>query len=464
MGADDVGTFRVEGDGAARPRRARDEGALASLVPPLWDVVEEHLDEAEFLWAQREGDLDAPDMTLDEVADIDEDRLLANVEGLVIAGAPARERLLWPALEDDAEPNRMAAAALALLSGDDPRAARDVIALLASGTDAQRAAAMRAAAIAGRSDLDDALAPVLAARDPAARAAALDVLSFRGDRRAAEWASDVRAADDPRLVAAALRALRGASARADDPLLAQSLISDDPAIREAAMITGLVRGVRAAFRLCRRALESAEASPTALACLAIAGDARDHQALAALLGAPESRAAALWAIGFGGRVAGAEACLPLLHDDAAAPLAAEAFIAITGMPVDLGDLLEEAIVEPVEPIPFEEEDLDADLVPGPEARLPRIDPARAEAWWAEHQHRFDRRRRYLAGEPISAGGVLAALARGPMRRRHVLALELAIRTGGSARLETRALAARQRAELAALGLLADVDFERPLSP
>ncbi len=82
----------------------------------LWDVAEQHLREAAFLWTQWERALVAPSGTLDDVIRGPEERLLAHADGLVLAGEPAVERLLVPALEGyDAD--NVFAAALALLDG-----------------------------------------------------------------------------------------------------------------------------------------------------------------------------------------------------------------------------------------------------------------------------------------------------------------------------------------------------------
>ena len=89
---------------------------MSVTVPePLWDIVEEHLDEAEFLWEQWEHALLAPNYTLDELADGPEARLLAHLDGLVVGGPEVARRLLIPTLDEDVEPTRVRAAALALL-------------------------------------------------------------------------------------------------------------------------------------------------------------------------------------------------------------------------------------------------------------------------------------------------------------------------------------------------------------
>src|SRR5262245_29573732 len=82
---------------------------------PRWDILEEHLDEAEFLWGMWEHALRAPNYDLDEVARGPEERLLAHLDGLVAGGPAVAPRLLVPAL-DAREPHRVAAAAAALLA------------------------------------------------------------------------------------------------------------------------------------------------------------------------------------------------------------------------------------------------------------------------------------------------------------------------------------------------------------
>ena len=67
----------------------------------LWDILEEHLNEAAFLWGQWERSLRSPRYVLREVMDGPEERLLAHVEGLCEGGLPVVERLLLPALQEE---------------------------------------------------------------------------------------------------------------------------------------------------------------------------------------------------------------------------------------------------------------------------------------------------------------------------------------------------------------------------
>src|SRR6267142_1727129 len=92
--------------------------ASSTQGPPdliLWDVVEEHFNEAEFLFEQWERALHSPKYNLTELGATLERRLAAHLDGLVVGGRPVAKRTLEPELENASEPNRTIVAALALL-------------------------------------------------------------------------------------------------------------------------------------------------------------------------------------------------------------------------------------------------------------------------------------------------------------------------------------------------------------
>ena len=70
------------------------------------------------------------------------------------------------------------------------------------------------------------------------------------------------------------------------------------------------------------------------------------------------------------------------------------------------------------------------------------------AWWDKACGRFEKGKRYLMGQSFSGPVLLDALETHPMRRRHVLARELAIRIRGQHVISTRAFIPRQREGLA----------------
>jgi uncharacterized protein (TIGR02270 family) len=408
----------------------------------LWDVCEEHLDEAAFRWTQWERALLAPDFTLVDAAEWEE-RARAHVDGLVAGGAPVEEGLLVPALEEE-ELGRVSVATLSLLEGR--RRAEDVRWLLRGAVGrAQRTAIQRALEVCEWKGVGEALLPLLENDDVELQTAALEVLVFR-DEAPEAILGNLLTHSDARLRIAALRGLRTPSRSAPRTVLHSLLASANPAIQHAAMEAGLVWGARDAWAACRRSIESGEAHcREALLLWAMGCTEEELTLLLERSHIPEQRADALWALGFSGRIAAVEVCIEYMKDEQWARLAGEAFSAITGLrlegPYARTKEREEEAIAP------EDEDLDADLIPRAEDFLPWPDIEAVATWWRQERGRFVRGTRYLMGHLFEGGVLLATLERGPMRRRHVLARELAIRTKGTSRVPTRAFARRQRAEL-----------------
>jgi len=96
----------------------------------LWDVVQEHLAEAEFCLEQLDRAFFSPIVTLGTVAKGIEARLLAHVDSLVVGGETVRKRLLDPAMSvpDPAEPGMIVATALALAASGNPDSLRPALA------------------------------------------------------------------------------------------------------------------------------------------------------------------------------------------------------------------------------------------------------------------------------------------------------------------------------------------------
>ena len=433
------------GSAAARPGGA---------PPVLWSVVEESLDEADFLWRRREAALAAHDQTPAGVEFRIEERLLGAIEGLCVPGDAAVDRLLAPALEAG-EPSMVAVAAQALAVGE-----------TAAGIDCLTAAFLRASgarlqALRRGLELTPLAGPYLrlaaSTNDApdAVRAAFLEACAFRGLPLEPRLGERLTSAS-PELQRAAARLLRHAPPAMRSEWLPHALELVDRRAREAAVETALIVGARSAWGACRE-LAVADINPSGamLLPLAMVGTAHDHQLALAALAQGARRREALWAIGFGGRRAGADACVDLLAQEVDARevrLAAESFCAITGLDLrDAGLAASAPASESDEPPAFEDEDLDADLVPREEDRLPVPDVSGLIRWWNRNRSRFDADARYLRGCPVGVGPLVDALAKGPMRRRRPLAFELAVRTQGRVQLETGALIADQRRCLATTG-------------
>ncbi|MFY2558304.1 TIGR02270 family protein [Corallococcus terminator] len=409
-----------------------------------WGNYEEHLDEAAFLWSQWERSLLAPDYVLTETLS-DEERLLARLDALRLGGAPVATRLLVPALESD-EAERVAAAAHVLLTEDVPAGGGEAVrAALETAAPPVLAALGRALELLEPHALPSWVLALLDHQETRLRALSLDVLRAHGMDPGARLAHLLRH-EHPQVLAAAVRASGRLRLQPAPECLPRALASADFEVRDAAIEAGLLQGQRAAWTACQKAVvERAPRLRLPALLLALGGDERDLGHVRGLLALPGHLPDALWALGFSGRVSSADACLDWLGTEAVAPLAAEAFCAITGLRLE-GPF----VAPPAEPSDTDEGGFDEDLLLKPEHALPQPQPGAVAAWWSENRKHFQPSRRYLYGSPFTGEALRGALLEAPMRRRHTLALELTLRSRGTWWPPTRTFGTRQLAALRAL--------------
>ncbi|AKQ70066.1 hypothetical protein A176_006978 [Myxococcus hansupus] len=409
---------------------------LSSRRPTVrWELLERHLEEAEFLWTQWEHALWSPALTLASVTQSDEGRLRAHLDALVLGSSAVATRLLLPSLASE-EPSRVAAATWALLSAEDADFREPVFQRLEEAPEDAGPGIFRALELLDRADLHALLLKKLPTLPPVIQAGLLRVARFRHLDSSAvleklDWAAD------PALHAEALRALLFLPrTQAGDARLSRALSHAEPAVSTAALETGLLLGSREAWERAR-----SSTSRAALLTLAVAGESKDLADLIARMKDKATLAEVIWAVGFSGRLSAAEAVLPLLRDEALGPLAADAFAAITGLPLAPPFLVEapddeEEASEEEEAEPAEPEDLQAWL-PGPQVLPGDVDAQAVETWWSKQRGAFMEGTRYLRGVPLTVDGMTRALETEPLRRRPSLAWESALRSGGALLVEPR---------------------------
>jgi uncharacterized protein (TIGR02270 family) len=336
----------------------------------LWDVIEEHLDEAEFLFEMWERAIVAPDYTWHDVERSFGDRLHAHLDAIVIAGEPAARRLLNPGLEDvESEKNRAAACALAFLEMPGEEHSWRVFQALVNAPEGGelRAGIARALEVSGRKGLEDEL-----------KAA---VTHGGGERVPELWAAlatrraDVGAHAEVAGAFTGEVALRTAAARAAvmcPPgklwrVVAPLLEAPEECVRMAAIETAMTWGVRVGWERCVE--EARRGQPEALGWVGMLGNEEDMGLLLIAAEKPTTRHAALRALGHSGRRVAAEECLKWLGDEdpRTAKLAAEAFGMVTGVDASMEGFARPA-VEVEEP--EMEEDVPDDLSAGAEDALP----------------------------------------------------------------------------------------------
>ena len=402
------------------------------------DVVEEHLEEAAFLYGQRRYLARTHQATWDRLSPIEE-RFEAHVDGLAVAGPEGRD--LVRAALDDGLPGAVHLAARLLCRAGDVDAALDLTAALDErDVDDAVDAVAHEASVAWTDRLVVELetdaprrvrvaADVVAATRAPAGAALLRALARTGDT----------AGDAPTegALVRALGALRYPPARST--LTRRALGAASPVLSQAVERARVRFGDRAVLvGLTERALED----PSAALPLALIGGPRHAPPLVAA--ARSQNPGAPVALGVLGDPAHVPVLLLLLEDGPpqVARSAAIGLRVLTGAP-----LVREVLVpdDPADP------GLGGDLVVRPSQ-----DPAEWRSWWAEHGGALQPGTRYRAGQPFRPTLAVTAAVGGladdllPPSLRQALADELAGRYGLDAPFRADAFVSDQRAALAAL--------------
>jgi uncharacterized protein (TIGR02270 family) len=419
----------------------------------LWDVVEEHFSEAEFLFEQWEHALRSPTYNLTKLGMI-ERRLEAHLDGLVVGGRNVAARLLDSELANADEAGRATVAALALIfSGEEEAAGRVIETTLHAEAPLQQALA-RALMLARVGLLDRMLLARFRVAGPELqKAILLEVLTYRGVD-VGDLLHPCSRSSDGRLISAVLDAA-GRFGRRELISLAEEHLSSGHPLGASALKTSLVLGSQEAWWRCRQLVQEPRVDdPDALLLVALLGQPADHHILYAQLENPAHIERILWALGFCGTSQAGDSCLACLESKEArvAKAAAEAMAWIGGF--DLNDLrFRDSATEPGEDEtlpPLKEDDLDADLGVDGLDDLPIPNRPAIALWWKESSGRLEPDQRYLLGRPYSAGTVVHALEAGSLWRRHGVALELGIRSRGEQHVSTDAFSSRQCRQIAML--------------
>jgi uncharacterized protein (TIGR02270 family) len=162
---------------------------------------------------------------------------------------------------------------------------------------------------------------------------------------------------------------------------------------------------------------------------------------------PALAKAAIHALGTMGTREAVERCVAAIRDEQLARAAGEAYCAITGAELERDRL---AASEKDEPPPaFEDDNLDANLVPSGDALWPLPNPDAVANHWTRVQSRFAPGVRHVCGRPSDVNVLIVAIESGPMLRRPQWIFETAVRTQKKYDVEPRAFPAQQRRMLAA---------------
>jgi uncharacterized protein (TIGR02270 family) len=410
---------------------------------PFLDLVEESLDEAAFLWTRWEAELSSLTRNLDEIWSWTEDRLGGAIDGIRVAPDDLLEQVTNRAFSlKDLAFHSVAAHVLATSTAASARAR--LASVLGEATGPSLAAMLRGIETA---TLTGAFAPVakaLAKQDPEHCAGLVRVKSFH---RAA-LGDELRSAYEDATTAqhiTVFRAIGYLPQAHAKPWVETGLKHPESGPRLAAIESGIRQRLKPAWHAALELLQKPEAaSAPLLRIVAMLGSAADHRRVYAALSSPDLQRASLWALGNVGTREAAEHCLVIMEDPMLARLAGEAYCAITGADLARARLTTHDTGETPSLPPFEEDDLDADLVPKHEELWPLPDPKAVRQHWAGIESRFVPEQRYLRGDPVGVSALVEAVETGPMLRRPDYLFELFVRTQGRYDVEVRATSAIQR--------------------
>lgn len=352
----------------------------------LIDVLEEHLEELDFLCEHREQVLFDPDWDLADLAQL-ESRMEAHLDGLMVGEGHSNE-LARKAI-GEGRLSLAAAASLALLSLS-PDSARSLVRSLPQ-LEPEAALGVRIALCHSVIDavVDD-LTGLLEGAPPLFRAVAADALAFH--RRLPEHTSldDLLVDEDPLVVRTGLCTVARTARTLAPEILERGLASGEAAVREATLRAASVGRHPGLPARCREI-----PSPESIRFLGVIGGDAVLPLLERSLGEPEWARSALMGLAALGSVPAIELLLRTMDDAALQRTAGAGFTRITGADIQAD--------EPPSPPP--EGAGEAELDDFDDSPLP--DPARAAAFWQAEGGRFQSAPRWQAGRDVS-NDVLAA--------------------------------------------------------
>ena len=416
----------------------------------IQDIVDEHADEAAFLWMLRDGAVRAPHYDLADLAELDE-RVEAHLDGLRVGGEAGWE-LLVERLRQNQDAGEAFAAGVLALESKSPKRLDPVLAAAEAGPEAARGLVSALGWVTPK-QLQGTGKVFLNGGTPFLRRlgiAACAVHRTDPGERLHRAVHD----EDAGLRARALRAV-GELGREDLlPTAAEraAAADEDDACRFWAAWSAVLLGERGKVLEWLK-LTCISPSPFAARALEVVPRALEPAAAQAWLKGLVGDAALLRPVIQATGRRGDPHYVPWLIKQMETPelarVAGEALAMITG--VDLAyQGLEGDWPEGFEAGPSENPD-DDDIAMDADEDLPWPAPDLVKAWWAENQGNFEAGTRHLCGQPLTAERCRAILATGFQRQRNAAALELALLEPGKPLFETRAPGLRQQEALGLKG-------------
>lgn len=406
---------------------------MSERPPVIQTIVDQHAEEAAFLWLLRDAAVGAPHYSLKDLAELDE-RVEAHIDGLRVAGAAGWDTCA-AALEADEPGEVFAAGVLAFEDQGGERIARVVQGGMSSTENTR-------ALVSALGWIDFERLRPLAETMMNANAAAYRQLGLAAAaiHRVDPGPALDRALndEDPGVRVRAIRAVGQLRRRDLAPALRRHFQSDDGEARFWSAWSGTLLGDREAGKMLVEHVNFP--TPFRRTALDLVLRVLDCQAagnwLKGLMQDPDNLRLVIEGTGIGGDPAYVPHLLRQMSAPEVARIAGEAFSMITG--VDLAyDDLEGDWPEGFEAGPTEQPE-DEDVAMDPDEDLPWPDPDLVEGWWQQNKGRFQPGIRFLCGEPITVDNCRRVLREGFQRQRHAAAIELALLSPAQQLFEVRA--------------------------
>lgn len=375
-----------------------------SESPLLADILEQHLEEFEFLWDQRRDAVHSPRYTVRELSEL-EDRIEAHVQGLLV-GEEQAAALLRPALTgDEPGPAFVAAYVLSRRSGVDVSSEVMNAFVHAKGGGL---AGLREALC--HLPIDSHLTPlrqIMSGRTPvstAVWAAAAEVLGFHGRLELKSKEVDRLLGDDePEVRLSGWRAVAYTIPPPAETYQA-GFRDEAPAVRRAALLAAAWGRQPWLVGHCRQAAGKPSAADADAAwLLAVLGRPAELGFVVSLARAAELGPQRYRALGVFGHPGVVEEVLAGMEnaDPKTAAAAGVAFTKITGFAVESNRRVAARPADGHEPDEFEREFLD-------EVRVPDVGLARSH--WQKVKGEFSKGTRWCRGSDLGRGATPAVLA------------------------------------------------------
>jgi uncharacterized protein (TIGR02270 family) len=393
------------------------------VAPIIRSIVEQHAEEAAFLWLLRDAAVDAPHYALRHLARLDE-RVEAHVDGLKVAGEPGWEIALAQLEEHQEAGEVFAAGVLALESQDAGRIDR-VVAITEAAPETTRGLISALGWVAPER-LRGTVKTFLDSASPQRRMLGLAACSVHR----VDPASYLRALVEDAAPLVRARALRlvGELGRAELAREVQAALREEDAAARfwAAWSAGLIGARDPAIPILQEHAEGT--GPYKWRALDLALRIMPQPAamhwLRGLNSHPEHARLAVVACGIIGDPAFVPWLIGRMDVPELARVAGESFSMITGIDLAYDDLETDAPAD-FAASPTDNPD-DENVAMDQDDNLPWPDPALIHTWWQANGARFPPGTRHLLGRPLSPEACQHALAAGFQRHRRAAAFELAL--------------------------------------